>query len=102
MIVCFKGVDGINVYSISDMMSKKYSWALCSHQSPPCVHICCTVVHVGKEDELLANLRDCVAEVRANPSNNSGNAAIYGMTASLPAGPVNEMLKIYNDVVLKC
>lgn len=29
-----------------------------------------------------------------------GNAAIYGMAATLPAGPVNDMLRTYMDVVL--
>jgi hypothetical protein len=31
-----------------------------------------------------------------------GTAAIYGMTSALPAGPVKELLKVYNDVILKC
>jgi hypothetical protein len=39
--------------------------------------------------------------VLANPGEKGGKAAIYGLTTSLPAGPVNEMLKVYNDVVLK-
>ena len=30
-----------------------------------------------------------------------GNAAIYGMAATLPAGPIDEMLRTYTDVVLK-
>jgi len=30
-----------------------------------------------------------------------GNAAIYGMAATLPTGPMNEMLKTYTDCVLK-
>ena len=100
MIVCFVGVDGINVYSVADRMSKK-GWSLNSHQHPPSVHICCTVLHVQREDELLKDLADSVHEVRENPNAKGGNAAIYGMTSSLPAGPVNELLKIYNDVVLK-
>lgn len=29
-----------------------------------------------------------------------GNAAIYGMAATLPAGPVKDMLKTYLDVVM--
>lgn len=29
-----------------------------------------------------------------------GNAAIYGMASTLPAGPVNDMLRTYMDVVL--
>jgi len=50
---------------------------------------------------LLDDLKKSVAEVKSDPMKKSGTAAIYGMTSSLPAGPVNDMLKIYNDVVLK-
>ena len=100
MIVCFVGVQGINVYSVADRMSKK-GWSLNSHQHPPSVHICCTVRHVGREAELLTDLAQSVKEVRDNPDANQGKAAIYGMTSSLPSGPVNELLKVYNDVVLK-
>lgn len=31
----------------------------------------------------------------------TGNAAIYGMASSLPAGPIKMMLCTYTDVVLK-
>eukprot|EP01035_Chromulina_nebulosa_P018268 gene18268-23943_t len=100
MIVCFVGVDGINVYSVADKMAKK-GWQLNSHQHPACVHICCTVCHIHKADDLLADLKESVEDVRSDPlANKGGNAAIYGMTSSLPNGPVNELLKIYNDVVL--
>lgn len=100
MIVCFVGVNGVNVYSVVDAMSKK-GWGLNSHQNPTCAHICVTASHVGNEEALLSDLRKSVEEVKNDPSKKSGTAAIYGMTSSLPAGPVNDMLKIYNDVVLK-
>ena len=93
------GTGDVNVYNVADKMSAK-GWSLNSHQSPACVHICCTVRHIGREDELLSDLKLSVEEVKANP-NKGGKAAIYGMTSSLPAGPVNDLLKIYNDVVLK-
>lgn len=100
MIVCFIGVNGVNVYSVADRMSKK-GWSLNSHQSPACVHICCTVTHVGHENDILNDLKISVEEVKNDPSSNkAGTAAIYGMTSSLPSGPVNDILKIYNDVVL--
>jgi hypothetical protein len=42
-----------------------------------------------------------VQQVLDHPEEKGGNAAIYGLTSALPPGPVNELLKVYNDVVLK-
>eukprot|EP00597_Dinobryon_sp_UTEXLB2267_P018582 CAMPEP_0201113248 /NCGR_PEP_ID=MMETSP0812-20130820/77738_1 /ASSEMBLY_ACC=CAM_ASM_000668 /TAXON_ID=98059 /ORGANISM="Dinobryon sp., Strain UTEXLB2267" /LENGTH=278 /DNA_ID=CAMNT_0047376757 /DNA_START=205 /DNA_END=1041 /DNA_ORIENTATION=+ len=100
MIVCFTGKDGLNIYSVGDNMSKK-GWCLNALQQPPCLHICCTVTHVGQESAFLSDLQAAVDEARTDPAEKEGKAAIYGMTSSLPAGPVNELLKVYNDVVLK-
>jgi sphinganine-1-phosphate aldolase len=125
-------------------MTKK-GWNLNSLQSPPAIHLCVTLRHVGKHDAFLTDLRKvrglwvcgCVlgggglklrvntlkwkhantqnqaaAEVVAkeqeaegskkkkNKKKADGNAAIYGMAATLPAGPVNDMLRTYMDVVL--
>ena len=38
----------LNVYTVADHMAKK-GWSLNPLQNPPCVHICCTLRHVGKE-----------------------------------------------------
>ncbi len=102
MIVCFgsEETEKLNVYSIGDEMHKK-GWSLNALQHPACIHLCCTVAHVGHHDEFLRDLREAVEKVRSNPNDKSGNAAIYGMASSLPPGPVNELLKVYNDVVLK-
>lgn len=100
MVVCFDGESGVNIYSVGDKMSKK-GWSLNSLQNPASIHICCTVTHVGRESAFLKDLEDSVKEVLENPSLTEGNAAIYGMTSALPVGPVNELLKVYNDVVLK-
>lgn len=84
-------------------MTKK-GWCLNALQSPACLHICCTVAHIGKHEDFLNDLRVSVDEVMAaDPleAGKHGNAAIYGLTSALPAGPVNELLKVYNDVVLK-
>lgn len=104
MIVCFttsSAFEGkVNIYAVADLMSKK-GWSINSHQSPPCVHLCCTVRQVGKEDAFLYDLKESVESIKANPAASShGSAAIYGMTSALPSGPVNTLLKVYNDVVL--
>lgn len=100
MIVCFGGTADVNVYSVGDKMHHK-GWSLNALQHPPCVHLCVTVAHVGHHQEFLQDLEVSVMEVKKSPDNKSGNAAIYGMTSALPPGPVNELLKVYNDVVLK-
>jgi sphinganine-1-phosphate aldolase len=100
MIVCIAGTPGCNVYSVGDQMHKK-GWSLNALQHPPCVHLCLTVAHVGHHQEFLQDLEVCVMEVKKCPDDKAGNAAIYGMTSALPPGPVNELLKVYNDVVLK-
>jgi hypothetical protein len=70
-------------------------------KNPACLHLCCTLRHVGREALFLSDLREAVEEVLVDPSKMTGGAAIYGMTASLPPGPVNHLLRSYNDIVLK-
>lgn len=101
MIVAFGSDDkALNIYAIGDKMHAK-GWSLNALQKPPCIHICCTVKHINKDAEFLADLAASVAEVRANPQEKSSNAALYGVASSLPPGPVADILKVYNDVVLK-
>ena len=51
---------------------------------------------------LVQDLKEAVAAVRKEDPSNSkkGTAGIYGMTGSLPEGPVNELLKTFLDVGL--
>jgi len=106
MIVCFsstKEEEGLNIYSVADKMSKK-GWSLNALQHPACVHLCITVRHVGKHAVFLSDLADSVQAVRqaiAAGDKVEGKAAIYGMTSSMPSGPVNTLLRAYNDVVLR-
>lgn len=101
MIACFASDDSqVNIYSVGDEMRKK-GWNLNAMQHPPCMHLCVTLTHLGREEKFLADLAESVSIVRSKPTKREGNAAIYGMTAALPPGPVEEILKAYNDVVLK-
>jgi sphinganine-1-phosphate aldolase len=70
MIVCFAATkeSGMNIYSVADKMAHK-GWNINSLQSPPCLHLCCTVAHVGKENLFLTDLTDCVSEVRRSANN---------------------------------
>lgn len=94
-----EGHTPVNMYSLCDMMAKK-GWHVNSTQNPPGMNICCTLAHYGHADKFLKDISECTAELLANPQL-LGRAAIYGLTAQLPAAPVNELLKVYNDVVLK-
>jgi len=110
MIVCVGGREGVDIYEVGDRMTKR-GWNLNSLQAPAGLHLCCTLRHVGKEERFLKDLRESAGEVMAEvvaerakeggKAKKKGNAAIYGMAATLPAGPMNEMLKTYTDCVLK-
>ncbi len=51
-------------------------------------------------ERFLADLRACVAEVRARPDEREGMAPVYGLAASLPLkGVVGELLRRYVDVL---
>lgn len=101
MIICFTGNKGVCIYAISEAMTTR-GWALNTLQSPSCIHLCCTVCHLGKEEVFIRDLKDSVAEVMLQPINKKkvGKAAVYGMASSLPAGPINQLLQVYNDVIL--
>jgi len=102
MIVCFKeSIPKLNIYCVADKMTKR-GWSLNSLQNPPCVNVCITVLHIGRTDQLLSDLRACVEEIRSNPGGDKeGRAGIYGMASQLPVGPIKEMMELYNDTVYK-
>ena len=101
MIVCFDSPE-VNIIKVADRMAKR-EWALNSLKDPLCVHICVTLRHVGKQDEFLQDLRECVEEEREDGDGvgeEGSFAQIYGVTESLPGGPVSELMKTYQDVLL--
>ena len=54
--------------------------------------------------KFISDLKKSIEELLRNPTEKKegGSAAIYGATGSMPAGPVNELLKVYTDVTLSC
>lgn len=100
MIVCF-GSKEFNIYRVGDAMAKR-GWSLNSLQRPSCIHLCVTLKTAEHADCFVDELRAVVDMIRkeGNDVKESGNAAMYGMAGSLPAGPVNELLKCYTDVLL--
>lgn len=103
MIVCF-GSDSLNVYAIASRMTT-LGWNLNTLQHPASIHLCCTRCTTGRDAEFLGDLKGVVAEVAqltaaGETAQISGSAAIYGLTSSLPAGPVIALLREYNDCIL--
>lgn len=101
MVIGFAGENGLNVLKVSDTMAKK-GWSLSPLQHPTSVHLCVTVRHVGRAKKFLAELAEAVKVVQNDPNSaHEGGSAMYGMASSMPAGPVDDILRIYTDVTLK-
>ena len=95
--------DSLNIYEVFDQMGKKH-WNLNGLHKPACFHIALTLRHTqpGVAERFIADLKESVAYVKANPGNKEGLAPVYGLAASLPfRGMVSDILKSYLDVIYK-
>ncbi|UCC18224.1 MAG: aspartate aminotransferase family protein [Promethearchaeota archaeon] len=76
--------DEIDIYHLGDRLDKK-GWHLDRIQFPNALHMMVNPHHVKIVDIFLKDLRETVKEVVENPGESTdGDAAIYGMVASLP------------------
>lgn len=93
--------SGLNCYSVSDCMKEQFGWELATLQSPPGVHLATTLPSARNADKFVADLRAAVAAVRADGSGKyaNGTAGLYGTVAALPAGFVEESVKVFLDVM---
>lgn len=94
---------GLNIYQILDLMSRR-GWSLNGLHRPPAIHIAVTLRHAqpGVPERFLADLREALALVRANPQASTGMAPVYGLAASLPLrGLVGDLLRRYIDLLYK-
>ena len=95
-IVSFASV-GADIYAVADRLEAR-GWSVDRQHRPSSIHLTVTANHAQIVDAYLADLRACVAEVRANPSlAKSGSAPMYGMAARLPvrrlvAGQVRKLI----------
>ena len=75
---------GIDIYALADRMEAR-SWTMDRQHRPNCIHLTVTANHGQIVEEYLKDLRECVAEVRANPNlAKSGTAPMYGLAAKMP------------------
>ncbi|KAJ1743289.1 Dihydrosphingosine phosphate lyase [Coemansia sp. RSA 989] len=83
-VVAFSSRWPVNIYGVMDEL-KKRGWELNPMQDPPALHIACTRLTVPVTDELIRDLNESVAAVKANPDGyNNGSQAIYGFAATVP------------------
>jgi glutamate/tyrosine decarboxylase-like PLP-dependent enzyme len=82
-VFCFTS-DTVDIYNLGDIMDKK-GWHLDRIQFPNALHMMVNPHHASIIDTFLKDLKDAVKEIKENPEASSdGDAAIYGMIASLP------------------
>lgn len=100
MVVCL-GSDQVDIYRVLDAMTSR-GWSLNSLQNPPSIHVCVTLAISHKAQDLVNDLKEAVAEVKKEDPSNSkkGTAGVYGMSGSIPEGPVNDFLKAFLDIAL--
>ena len=102
--IAFKSkTDDLDIFRVLDALSER-RWSLNGLHHPPAVHLCVTLRHTqpGVIEQLLADLRTAIDEVKANPTSEGGMAPLYGMAATLPErGFVSEFLKGYMDMWFK-
>ena len=76
--------DKIDIYQLGDRMDKK-GWHLDRIQFPNALHMMVNPHHAEIVDTFLKDLRETVVDVVENPGESTdGDAAIYGMVASIP------------------
>ena len=76
--------DKIDIFHLGDVLDKK-GWHLDRIQFPNALHMMVNPHHAEIADTFLKDLKDTVNEVVEHPEKTSiGDAAIYGMVASLP------------------
>jgi glutamate/tyrosine decarboxylase-like PLP-dependent enzyme len=101
-VIAFSSEE-IDIYRLMDVMTEK-SWNLSGLYKPSCVHICTTLRHTqpGVAERFIADLKEAVAQVKANPKEKGGMAPVYGLAATLPfRGVVKDLLKRYLDLYYK-
>lgn len=85
--------DSINIYDLSDAMSKK-GWHLSTLQNPAAAHVAFTKPAVPAVDDLVADLKSCIAEMKkaGNTKVEDGTAAFYGVAGSIKTAGVADRL----------
>lgn len=93
----------LDIYRVMDAMTKRH-WSINGLHKPSALHIAITLRHTqtGVAERFINDLKESVAEVKAQPKTKDGMAPIYGLAASIPfRGAVGDLLKRYLDILYK-
>ncbi len=85
-VIAFASADDtLDIFRVLDAMTRR-GWALNGLHRPAAVHLCVTLRHTqaGVAERFLADLRDAIDDVRADPDVEGGMAPIYGMADTIP------------------
>ncbi|HUS26933.1 MAG TPA: aminotransferase class V-fold PLP-dependent enzyme [Kofleriaceae bacterium] len=78
------GCVGADAYALADRLEAR-GWTVDRQQRPASIHLTVTANHAAIVDEYLRDVRESLAELRANPAlAKSGSAPMYGMAAKMP------------------
>lgn len=88
--------DSVDVYALGDAMEAK-GWKLDRQQKPPALHCMVTPAHAAVTDAFLADLRTCVASLKAGEPAPEGSAAMYGMVGMVPKETADGFLLDFLD-----
>jgi glutamate/tyrosine decarboxylase-like PLP-dependent enzyme len=89
----------VNIFAVADALGEK-GWHVDRNQSPDAIHAMVTPLHAAVADDYLADLREAVAKVLADPSlARTGGAAMYGLISHVPLRGM--IKKTVLDTILK-
>jgi sphinganine-1-phosphate aldolase len=75
---------GVDVYGLADRLEAR-GWTVDRQHRPASIHLTVTANHADIVDDYIRDVRESLAELRANPNlAKSGTAPMYGMAAKMP------------------
>ena len=96
----FRSTDpDLSIYAVGDQMDAR-GWQVNRNQFPEGLHAMVTAQHLRVVDQYIADLRESVEVVRANPElAQQGGAATYGMLAHVPLRGVvrKKVLEMFSE-----
>lgn len=100
-LLAYQACDpNVNIFAVGDQMDE-LGWKVNKNQKPDGLHAMVTAQHLKVVDDYIADLKEAVATVKANPDlANQGGAATYGMIAHVPLRGMikKKVLEMYSDM----
>jgi len=89
------------IYAVASVLERK-GWNPFTGQNPAVMTVCIGEQHLRVIDELIRDLKDAVAAVRAEPTMKlEGSTAVYGAAAAIPDALLDSVLRSYCDTRMR-